>query len=146
MKSLTFFPFTFLCLIIQTIAGVSLTQYSSNADYTSALLSSIITAFIAPINISCDHIHNLVVTTASSFLLPIRTASTSSDPSIDVSYQILTNTKYPSTAYSTQLTNFVNSGSFNTKLHSYAVCFRTPGFLDAKSSSISTGKYILREH
>jgi hypothetical protein len=121
-------------------------QYTSNANYTSALLSSIKTTFIAPINISSDQIQNLVVTTGIS-LPAMRTelpTSTSSDESIDVSYQIFTNSKYPSTAYSTQLINFVNSGSFNTKLHYYAMCFSAPGFLDAKSTSISTGKYILK--
>lgn len=122
-------------------------QYTSNANYNSALLSSIRTAFIAPINISSDQIQNLVVTAGSSIpaMRSELPTSTSSDASIDVSYQIFTNSKYPSTAYSTQLINFVNSGSFNTKLHYYAVCFRAPGFLDAKSSFISTGKYILKE-
>ena len=118
-------------------------QYTSNINYTAALLSSIITAFVAPINISLEEIQNLAVTDGSSLhfthtKLPSTSTSTSS-ASIVVFYKILTNSKDPSTAYATQLTNCVNSGSFITQLHYYAVRFRTPGFVDAKSSSITIG-------
>ena len=115
-------------------------QYDSDVNYTFALLSSIESAFVAPINISVDQIQNLTVTSGSSHRM--RRKLHSSTASIDVSYRIYIDSKYPYTAYATQLSNAVKSGSFDTFLHYYASRFGVPGLLNATSFSIATGKYV----
>ena len=62
-------------------------QYDSDVNYTFALLSSIESAFVAPINISVDQIQNLTVTSGSSHRM--RRKLHSSTASIDVSYRII---------------------------------------------------------
>ncbi len=115
-------------------------QYDSDVNYTFALLSSIESAFVAPINISVYQIQNLTVTSGSSHRM--RRKLHSSTASIDVSYRIYIDSKYPYTAYATQLSNAVKSGSFDTFLHYYASRFGVPGLLNATSFSIATGKYV----
>ena len=122
----------------QRIFEVSSAQYHSDINYTHALLSSIVSAFNAPINISASQIQNLAVTTGGSRYLHRILYSPIS--SIDVTYQILINSKYPSAAYSSQLSNFVSSGSFTTNLHNYALLYRTPGFMNASCSSVAIGE------
>ena len=113
-------------------------EFSSNANSTEVLTAAIVSCFKAPISITASQVLNLMVAAEPAQLLS-STSSSSSSSSILVSYDIFTSSKYPSSAYSTQLSMAVGSGAFTRSLQMHAALRGTSCLLNATSSMVSVG-------
>eukprot|EP01036_Dinobryon_divergens_P028265 gene28267-37186_t len=122
----------------QTILGLTASEFSSNANNTEVLTAAIVSCFKAPISITASQVLNLVVVAAAGERTQLLSTSSSS-PSILVSYDIFTSSKYPSSAYSTQLSIAVGSGAFTRSLQMHAALRGTTCLLNATSSMVSVG-------
>lgn len=112
-------------------------QFQANAvNYTTVLKLAIKRSFTSPpINIS--QIQNFTVTSASGSLRTRRLGAGSN--AIVASYSIAINSKFPATAYSTQLAASVDSGSFNSYVVAAATNLKIPS-VNITSGPIAVGK------
>ena len=101
-----------------------------------SLVQTIVKSFTSP-TITSQQVLNLVVSAGSSR----RFRRSLQSSSIYASYQIATSSKYPASAYSTELTNSVNSGAFDTNLHTTAAAYGATYFVTATSGPVSVGEY-----
>eukprot|EP01036_Dinobryon_divergens_P028267 gene28269-37188_t len=124
--------------VSQTIQGLTASEFSSNANSTEVLTAAIVSCFKAPISITASHVLDLMVVAATAGGRD-QLLSTSSSSSILVSYDIFTSSKYPSSAYSTQLSIAVGSGAFTRSLQMHAALRGTTCLLNATSSMVSVG-------
>ena len=116
------------------IIGLTFSQYYSNSSYEKALVSTIVEAFSVPTNITAEQVLNLQIAQNSG-----RRRLQSSSSSIFASYEIVTDSKYSATTYSTQLSNSVSSGQFTATLRNNAILNGAPLFANATSSSVTVG-------
>jgi hypothetical protein len=127
---------------LQTITGISLNQYDSNSNNTIALKTAIAQSFTAPTNISVSDVQSLIVSGANT--RRNRRFLQTSSSSIFASYQIVTSSKYPSSAYSAQLSDSVSNGQFDTNLQTASQQLGTTSFENATSSAVSIGRILIK--
>lgn len=118
-------------------------EFSSNANNTEVLTAAIVSCFKAPTSITASQVLGMVIVAAGerAQLLSSSWSSSSSSSSMLVSYDIFTSSKYPSSAYSTQLSMAVGSGAFTRSLQMHAALRdSTSCLLNATSSMVAIGK------
>ena len=132
--------------MVQTILGLTAGEFWSNDNNTEVLTAAIVSSFKAPTSITASQVLGLVVVGAASSggraqLLSISSSSSSSSSSsIVVSYDIFTSSRYPSSAYSAQLSSAVGSGAFTRSLQMHAALQGASCLLNATSSMVAVGK------
>lgn len=122
--------------IMQTINGITLDTYNSDvATYMLTLQQAIASSMIG---VAYTDVQNLVATSAtSSAMLKSFHLRVLSSGAIQITYTVSTNSNMDASALESQLTNSVNTGTFNTLMSSYATANGATGLEDATSGPVT---------
>ena len=137
--------------MLQTILGLTASEFASDSSNTAAVTAAIVSSFQAPANISAGQVRGLLL------LLDAHAAAAGGHKKkkqeeqeeqeflgswalVAISYDIVTESRYPSEAFSSQLRKAVASGAFSRSLQLFAARLGATHLRNATSPAVSVGK------
>lgn len=121
----------------QVINGISFSTYTSDPTNYQLTLTNSIAACME--GISASDITNLVVSSYSGSRRSLLSIAASTSTAISASYVVTTHAAGVTyNSLSSQLTNNIATGVFDTNLNTYSAIYSTPGFVNTTSNSVTT--------
>jgi hypothetical protein len=135
--------------MLQTILGLTASEFASDSSNTAAVTAAIVSSFQAPANISAGQVRGLLLLDAHAAdrgqqkkkqLKQEEEEFVGSWALVAISYDIVTESRYPSEAFSSQLRGAVASGAFSRSLQLFAARLGATHLRNATSPAVSVGK------
>ena len=135
--------------MLQTILGLTASEFASDSSNTAAVTAAIVSAFQAPANISAGQVRGLLLLDAHAAadrgqkkkkLKQEQEEEEEFVGSWALVYDIVTESRYPSEAFSSQLRRAVASGAFSRSLQLFAARLGATHLRNATSPAVSVGK------
>ena len=139
--------------MLQTILGLTASEFASDSSNTAAVTAAIVSSFQAPANISAGQVRGLLLLDAHAAADRGQKKKLKQEQEeeeeeefvgswalVAISYDIVTESRYPSEAFSSQLRRAVASGAFSRSLQLFAARLGATHLRNATSPAVSVGK------
>ena len=138
--------------MLQTILGLTASEFASDSSNTAAVTAAIVSSFQAPANISAGQVRGLLLLDAHAADSGQKKKQLKQEQEeeqeefvgswalVAISYDIVTESRYPSEAFSSQLRRAVASGAFSRSLQLFAARLGATHLRNATSPAVSVGK------
>ena len=134
--------------MLQTILGLTASEFASDSSNTAAVTAAIVSSFQAPANISAGQVRGLLLLDAHAADSGQKKKKKQQEEQeflgswalVAISYDIVTESRYPSEAFSSQLRRAVASGAFSRSLQLFAARLGATHLRNATSPAVSVGK------